>query len=168
MWVRLNLTPTEWAESLGGLPHCAHANGDAPWDDRGVANREVVTRSPDEWEWPDALDAVTAAPAHHVVLLENKRMRVIEAQVEAGDTVPLHTHRRPGVQYFLSLADFVRRDGNGDVVVDSRAIELPLERPLVLWSEPLPPHTRGGGGCFYVCQPVVGVASSCRKRERAR
>jgi hypothetical protein len=75
------------------------------------------------------------------VLLENEHVRVLEARVEAGDTVPLHTHRWPGVQYFLSLANFVRRDANGEVVVDSRAIHLPEERPLVLWGQPTPPHT---------------------------
>ena len=36
---------------------------------------------------------------------------------------------------------FVRRDANGEVVVDSRASQLPEERPLVLWGEPAPPHT---------------------------
>lgn len=87
------------------------------------------------------LDAVVAAPAHHAVLLENHRVRVLEARVEPGDTVPLHTHCWPGVQYFLSLGDFVRRDDRGVVVVDSRTIELPPQRPLVLWSEPMPPHT---------------------------
>jgi hypothetical protein len=102
---------------------------------------EAVTRGTDDWEWPDALDAVTAAPAHHVVLLENDQVRVLEARVEAGETVPLHTHRWPGVQYFLSLADFVRRDARGEVVVDSRATQRPDTRPLVLWAQPAPPHT---------------------------
>lgn len=76
------------------------------------------------------------------VLLENERVRVLEARVEPGDdTVPLQTHRWPGVQYFLSLSDFVRRDDQGVVVVDSRTIELPPQRSLVLRSEPMAPHT---------------------------
>ena len=66
------------------------------------------------------------------MLLENERVQVLEARVEAGDTVPLHTHRWAGVQCFPSLADFVRRNESGEVVVDSRAIQLPDERPLVL------------------------------------
>jgi hypothetical protein len=95
----------------------------------------------DRWEWPDSLDAVVAAPEHHSVILENDRVRVLDARVEAGDTVPLHTHRWPGVQYLLRVADFLRRDGNGNVLVDSRGMDLPKDGPLVLWSEPLPPHT---------------------------
>lgn len=93
------------------------------------------------WQWPDSLDAVTAAPAHHVVLLENEHVRVLEARVEAGDTVPLHTHRWPGVQYFLSVSSFVRRDADGAVVVDSRSLSLPDQVPFVAWGEPTPPHT---------------------------
>jgi hypothetical protein len=70
----------------------AQASTYAPWDDRRVAE-EAVTRGTDNWQWPDTLDAVAAAPAHHVVLLENEHVRVLEARIEAGDTVPLHTHR---------------------------------------------------------------------------
>jgi hypothetical protein len=71
------------------------------------------------WPWPESLDAVVAAPEHHAVLLENERVRVLEARVERNDTVPVHTHRWPGVQCVLSFADFVRRDTAGAVLVDS-------------------------------------------------
>ena len=98
-----------------------------------------MTRSPDEW--PESLDAVAAAPEHHAVLLENERVRVLDTRVEAGDTVPLHQHRWPGVQYLTGFADFVRRDADGAVLLDSRASDIGLDAPLVLWSEPLPPHT---------------------------
>jgi len=101
----------------------------------------VVTRSTDGWEGPDSLDAVVAAPDHHSVLLENDRVRVLDARVERGDTVPVHTHRWPGVQYLMSLGDFVRRDADGQLLADSRTMDLPKARPLVLWSEPIPPHT---------------------------
>lgn len=102
---------------------------------------EAVRPDIAEGEWPDALDAVAAAPAHHVVLLENEHVRVLEARVEAGETVPLHTHRWPGVQCFLRLSSFVRRNADGEVVVDSRALSLPEETPFAIWSEATPPHT---------------------------
>jgi len=105
-----------------------------------IAGKIDIVRSADQWEWSDSLDAVVAAPAHHSVLLENDRVRVLVASVEPGDTVPLHTHCWPGVQYLMSVADFVRRDGDGNVLVDSRGMDLPKDGPLVLWSEPLPPH----------------------------
>jgi hypothetical protein len=100
-----------------------------------------VTDGPKRWQWPDSLDAVVAAREHHSVLLENDRVRVLDTRVESGDTVPAHTHRWPSVQYALSIADFVRRDTDGHVLVDSRTLELPKVTPFTLWSEPIPPHT---------------------------
>ena len=72
--------------------------------------------------WPDDLDALVAAPAHHMLVLENDRVRVIDARVEPGDVVPLHTHNWPAVQYLLSVSDLVRRDGEGQIVGDTRSL----------------------------------------------
>lgn len=91
------------------------------------------------WPWPDSLDAVAAAPKHHAVLLENPRVRVLDTRIAPGDTVPLHTHRWPSVLHVVSWSEFVRRDGEGAVVIDSRA--RPAAPPRILWSPPLPPHT---------------------------
>ena len=74
-------------------------------------------------------------------MLENDRVRVLDTRVEAGDTVPVHTHRWPSVQYVMSIAAFVRRDAEGRVLIDSRTMDLPKEAPFTLWSEPIPPHT---------------------------
>ncbi len=50
--------------------------------------------------WDPALDAVTAAPAHHKVVFENDQMRVLEVTLEPGDEEPLHHHRWPSVFVF--------------------------------------------------------------------
>jgi quercetin dioxygenase-like cupin family protein len=49
--------------------------------------------------WPDALDAVIAAPHNHHVLFENDAVRVLDTTVRPGETVPLHTHRWPSSHY---------------------------------------------------------------------
>src|SRR5205814_3366047 len=46
---------------------------------------------------PDAQDALIAAPANHKVVLENDRVRVLEATVPAHTKEPAHTHVWPGV-----------------------------------------------------------------------
>jgi hypothetical protein len=94
-----------------------------------------------QWEWSDALDAMVAAPAHHHVLLENERVRVLETRIEPGDATAVHTHRWPNVQYVLSSADFVRYDGDGHVALDTRAGAGPPQPATAGWSEPLPPHS---------------------------
>ena len=92
-------------------------------------------------EWPEELDAFTAAPANHRLLLENERVRVLETVVAPGASTPVHTHRWASVEYVLSAASFVRRDRDGRVVFDSRAAGAELRPFEVLWSEPFPPHS---------------------------
>jgi quercetin dioxygenase-like cupin family protein len=93
------------------------------------------------WDWPDELDALVAAPAHHTLLLENERVRVLETRIPAGETTAVHTHRWPNVQYVMSSPDLVRRDGEGIVLLDTRSAERRNQAPVTHWSEPLPPHS---------------------------
>ncbi len=92
------------------------------------------------WSWPDALDALAAAPEHHRLLLENEHVRVLETLIPAGETTAIHTHRWANVQYVVSGTDFVRRDDKGTVLVDSRADGTSPRPGAVHWSGPLPPH----------------------------
>ena len=94
-----------------------------------------------EWPWPDALDALVAAPQHHTLLLENRHVRVLEAFIRPGDRVPVHTHRWPSLLHILSWSDFIRRDESGTVLSDSRLDAGSTAPPSVVWSEPLPPHS---------------------------
>ena len=101
---------------------------------------ELPKTATSEWEWPDELDAISAAPENHEILLENDRVRVLHTTVAAGTSTPVHTHRWPSVEYVQSATDFVRRDAEGNVVFDTRA-HASLRAPQVLWSEPFPPHS---------------------------
>lgn len=93
-----------------------------------------------ENDWPEELDALLAAPEHHVLLMENESVRVLDARIPAGGIVPLHTHQWPSVLYLVSWSDFVRRDAAGVVVVDSRSAGSMAEESA-RWSGPLAPHT---------------------------
>ena len=93
------------------------------------------------WPWPASLDALSAAPRHHTLLLENDRVRVLETRIPPGELVPLHTHRWPSVLHVLSWSDFIRRDASGAVSLDSRTTGRGGSPPSVAWSEALPPHS---------------------------
>jgi len=93
------------------------------------------------WPWPDPLDACIAAPEFHRLLLENEQVRVLETRIPPRKIVPLHTHRWPSVYYVRAAGEFVRRDAQGAVLVDSRTLAKPAEPVLAVWSEPLAPHT---------------------------
>jgi quercetin dioxygenase-like cupin family protein len=90
--------------------------------------------------WPEHLDAMTAAPDHHQVLLENDRVRVLDSRVKSGDETPVHTHRWPAVLYILGTSDFVRFDAEGRAIFDSRESEMTAEIGQTIWSQPLRPH----------------------------
>ena len=94
-----------------------------------------------EEEWPDALDAMVAAPEHHEILFENDRVRVLDSRIKPGDKVPVHTHRWPSVLYLLGTSDFIRYDTKGKAVFDSRTADSQVETPAVIWSPPLRPHS---------------------------
>jgi hypothetical protein len=92
------------------------------------------------WPWPEGLDAVVAAPDFHTVLYEDDRVRVLEGVVQPGETVPVHTHRWAGVLYVLESSDFVRRDPEGAVLVDTRVTGSPVSG-AASWGAPLTPHS---------------------------
>ena len=91
------------------------------------------------WPWPDSLDAVIAAPKHHKLVFENERLRILDTHIPPGDLVPVHTHRWPAVYYTIKPGEFIRRDGEGKVLFDSRITSRPTGQGV--WIECLPPHS---------------------------
>jgi hypothetical protein len=91
------------------------------------------------WPYPPELDAVIAAPKHHRLVLENDQVRVLDTRIPAGDTVPVHTHRWPAVYNTVRFSHFIRRDGEGKILLDTRALATPL--PPAAWLDSLPPHS---------------------------
>jgi hypothetical protein len=91
--------------------------------------------------WPDDLDALIAAPRHHRLLMENEKVRVLDARIPPGETTRLHTHRYPATHYFLGWSDFVRRDADGHLLLDSRSLEKKPTIGSAMWSDPMGPHT---------------------------
>jgi hypothetical protein len=100
---------------------------------------ELGKDRPDQ-DWPDTLDAMAAAPDHHDVLLENHRVRVLDACVAPGEATPVHTHRWPSVLYVVTSSEFIRYDPDGNVVLDSRTLASTPGIGTALWSPALGPH----------------------------
>jgi len=100
-----------------------------------------VSEQPRDWPWPDSLDAVIAAAKHHKVLFENERVRVLEVRIAPGEITGVHTHRWPCAMYVAKQSDFLRRDGDGNLLFDSRTVGPPPTEPVVQWVGPLPPHS---------------------------
>ena len=97
--------------------------------------------SNDSGEWPASLDAMTAAPEYHRVLLENDQVRVLDTSIGPGQSTPVHTHASPGIYYVLSWSDFIRYDADGNVILDSRTLAAKPNTGAALWAAPLGPHS---------------------------
>lgn len=93
------------------------------------------------WPWRDSLDALVAAADYHRLLFENERVRVLEVRIGPGQLVPVHTHRWPSAVYVMRASDFIRRDGDGKLLFDSRTAGPPPATPTVQWTGALPPHS---------------------------
>jgi hypothetical protein len=91
--------------------------------------------------WPASLDALVAAPRNHRKIFENDRVRILEAWIARGETVPVHTHRWPGVLLLQSWSEHVGRDETGRIIFDSREAGPHPDVASVVWCEPLPPHS---------------------------
>jgi hypothetical protein len=89
----------------------------------------------------DELDALAAAPANHELLLANEEVRLLQSVAPVAAMTPVHTHRWVCVEYALSTTDFMRRDRDGNVLLDTRVANGRPRTSDVLWSEPLPTHS---------------------------
>jgi len=74
-------------------------------------------------------------------MFENDRVRILEVRIPPGELVPVHTHRWPSAIYVAKQSDFLRRDGNGNLLFDSRTAGPPPIEPMAQWTPPLPPHS---------------------------
>jgi uncharacterized protein len=102
---------------------------------------ETLRKASEIWPWPDSMDALVAAPDHHTLLMENERVRVVRTRIPPGQIVPVHTHRWPGVLFIVAWSDLIRRDPQGNVLLDTRQTPDKPSLNVPLSQEPLPPHT---------------------------
>jgi catechol 2,3-dioxygenase-like lactoylglutathione lyase family enzyme len=66
---------------------------------------------------------------------------LIEVGQATGLLKSTDADRWASVEYVLSTTNFVRRDGDGNVLFDTRTAHAEPRPSDVLWSEPFPPHS---------------------------
>ena len=89
----------------------------------------------------DRLDAVAAAPEHHIVLFEDDRVRVLDTVIRPGEETAVHTHVWSGVLYVISWSPCVRCDEHGTVMMDSVRDGVSPVPGTAIPAAPIPPHT---------------------------
>jgi quercetin dioxygenase-like cupin family protein len=113
---------------------------------------------------PD-IDAMVAAPDHHSVLLENAHVRVLDTRLAPGESTPVHAHRWPAALYVLSWSDFVRKDANGTVILDSRQAQMHAAPGQALWGAPLVAHSVTNVGDSLLHIIAVEIKPGADERE---
>jgi hypothetical protein len=113
----------------------------APLYGQDQSSQALLYKTGNPADWPADQDAIIAAPTNHKVLLENDEVRVLEVYLAPSELEALHHHRWPSVLYILEAGDFIDRDGDGEVVFDTRKLEAPLTFPLTMWKDSEAPHS---------------------------
>ena len=103
--------------------------------------RELLYKTGNPADWPKDQDAVAAAPNNHRILLENDQVRVLEVTLAPNEVEAVHHHQWPSVLYIIEAGDFIDRDGEGNVIMDTRQIPEPLVFPLTMYKQPEAPHS---------------------------
>jgi hypothetical protein len=90
--------------------------------------------------WPDNLDAVSAAPKNHKVVLENEYVRVLDVTVLPGEHENLHAHCRRSVMYLMYEGIYKDYGPNGELIGEGTQPGSDADLPMTLWLEPQAPH----------------------------
>lgn len=106
-----------------------------------LEDKSLLYRTGNPADWPKEQDAVVSAPGNHRILLENDKVRVLEVTVLPKEIEPVHHHRWNSVLYIMEAGHFIDRDGEGNVIMDSRKIPEPLVFPLTMYKKPEAPHS---------------------------
>lgn len=91
--------------------------------------------------WPKEQDAVVSAPNNHKILMENERVRVLEVTLQPNEIEPVHHHQWPSVLYIMEAGDFIDRDSEGNIIMDTRQLPEALVFPMTTWKDPEAPHS---------------------------
>lgn len=91
---------------------------------------ELKPNAPKVKGWPPTLDPVQLDPKHHLVPLENDRVRVLRTILEPHLKSPLHEHPHYVVVYLTGLHTNM-------TMADGRVVDNPRKPGEIAWRDPL-------------------------------
>jgi len=106
----------------------------------------AITEPVENYEWPDRLEAVTAAPDSHIVLHEDEEMRVLLVCVPPKTKEPIHTHKWPSVMIVedggKNCLETFTLEGDGRLESVSKIeVPIPEKLPFAFRLPPEVPHS---------------------------
>ena len=85
---------------------------------------------------------------------------MLDTRIGPGETVPVHTHRWPGVLYIFSTAHIVRRDHEGRVLTDTRGSDVLPGPGSAFWTAAMPPHSVENVGSSEIRMLNIGKSTA--------
>lgn len=169
------IAATAWGQSKTPWSHpdspdavvVAAAPAVDPW---AAYEKYNLTAATGQWQWPPSLDAVTAAPRNHKVVLENDRVRVLRVTVFANDKENLHTHAWPsvGIRPTDCSGDVIGYGGDGQILFDTRKTGA-LSFPVASWNPgPEAPHymrSIGGKDCTFYRVEIKRLTTAAQAHQ---
>jgi hypothetical protein len=107
-----------------------------------TAGQKLLYKTGNPNDWPKSQDAVVSAPDNHKILMENESVRVLEVTLAPMLLEPLH-HQWPSVLYIMEAGDFIDRDGDGNIIMDTRQLPTSFVFPMTMWKDSEAPHFVG-------------------------
>lgn len=108
---------------------------------QATEEQKLLYKTGNPSDWPKEQDAVVSAPDNHKILMENERVRMLEVTLLPNELEPVHHHQWPSVLYIMEAGDFIDRDGEGNIIMDTRQLPEALVFPMTMWKDPEAPHS---------------------------
>ena len=103
--------------------------------------------SNENWQWPDSLDALTAAAGNHELVFENDDLRILKVTVVPGILDPIHTHQGKSLVWVSMTSPILYhhydldKDANLKKVKTDTIDVKPEDMFKAFWEKPEPPHS---------------------------
>jgi mannose-6-phosphate isomerase-like protein (cupin superfamily) len=110
----------------------------------GSAAAQGMPRSTDGTDpktWDPALDAVKSGARNHVVIYEDKEIRVLSVTVQPGEVEAVHHHQWPSVIVFVNYPPAEDRDAGGKLQRVGNRGDAGQELPVVARIPPEAAHS---------------------------
>jgi hypothetical protein len=110
----------------------------------GTAAAQGMPRSTDGSDpktWDPALDAVKSGARNHVVIYEDREIRVLSVTVEPGEVEAVHHHQWPSVIVFVDYPPVEDRNAQGSLQRVGNRGDAGQEQPVVARIPPEAAHS---------------------------
>lgn len=103
-----------------------------PLQEKQIVDQKIEKTA--NWEWPESLDALKAAPDNHKVVYEDQNVRVLAVILDGKKSEPVHTHKWKSIMWIAKpivpcKINTYKKDTDGKLIKSDSVIikEMPVD-----------------------------------------